>query len=128
MDPVVHFEMPAKDKARMVAFYEKTFGWKGKEMGNDFGGYVVMQTTETDDKGMIKEPGRINGGFYETKTVTSPHVVIAVKDLKASMKMVEEGGGKILNGPTDIPHVGTFASFTDTEGNPCAMLQPAPNM
>ncbi|WP_394295705.1 VOC family protein [Candidatus Methanoperedens nitratireducens] len=27
MNPVVHFEMPAKDKGRMRKFYETAFGW-----------------------------------------------------------------------------------------------------
>jgi len=28
MNPVVHFEMPAKDRARVSEFYTKAFGWK----------------------------------------------------------------------------------------------------
>ena len=35
MNPVVHFEMPAKNKKRVKKFYEKVFGWKMKR-----GGYV----------------------------------------------------------------------------------------
>lgn len=27
MNPVVHFEMPAKDKKRVADFYSKVFGW-----------------------------------------------------------------------------------------------------
>jgi len=38
MNPVVHFEMPAKDRKRMADFYTKVFGWRtqllGPEMGN----------------------------------------------------------------------------------------------
>jgi len=28
MNPVVHFEMPAKDRKRMADFYTRVFGWR----------------------------------------------------------------------------------------------------
>ena len=64
INPVVHFEMGYKDKGRMVKFYETAFGWKAQQMGPEMGGYVVAQTTDTDENGMVKTPGNINGGFY----------------------------------------------------------------
>jgi predicted enzyme related to lactoylglutathione lyase len=71
--------------------------------------------------------GAINGGFYSPTDDPSskvPSVVIAVKDVKASMKAVEKNGGKILRQPYEIPGIGTWASFQDTEGNRVSMLQP----
>ena len=137
MNPVVHFEMGYDDKKRMVDFYTKVFNWKAKMMGPDMGNYVVVQTTETDDKGMIKTPGNINGGLYQkTENALShpPSVVIAVDDIKASMKKVKASGGKILGSmdqsgkhtlePQMIPGVGLWISFQDTEGNRVSMLQP----
>ncbi len=137
MNPVVHFEMGYNDKKRMVDFYANVFGWQGKETGPEMGNYVVMQTTETDDKGMTKKPGNINGGFYqktENPLSHAPSVVIAVDDIKQSMKDVEAKGGKILGGmdsagkhtmePQEIPGVGLWISFQDTEGNRVSMLQP----
>ena len=61
--PVVHFEMGYNDKDRMVKFYESVFGWKAQAMGPEMGNYVVAQTTDTDENGMVKTPGNINGGF-----------------------------------------------------------------
>jgi predicted enzyme related to lactoylglutathione lyase len=60
-------------------------------------------------------------------------VVIAVDDIKKAMKNVEEAGGKVLGGrvpgePDEIPGVGLYASFVDTEGNRVSLLQPAPRM
>ncbi len=43
-------------------------------------------------------------------------------------KKVAEAGGKVLGDPVDIPGVGTYVSFTDTEGNRVSMLQPLPRM
>jgi predicted enzyme related to lactoylglutathione lyase len=32
MNPVVHFEMPAKDNKRVADFYTKAFGWKMNQL------------------------------------------------------------------------------------------------
>ena len=132
MNPVVHFEMPAEDRKRMVDFYSRTFGWETNQLGADFGDYIVVMTSESDQKGP-KEPGRINGGFFQrTKDNQYPSVVIAVDDIREHMKKVEATGGKVLGGaykagePDDIPGVGLYVSFLDTEGNRVGMLQPAP--
>ena len=34
MNPVVHFELPAEDRKRMVDFYTKAFGWEAEIMGD----------------------------------------------------------------------------------------------
>lgn len=128
MDPVVHFEMPGVDKKRMSAFYENAFGWKTHMLGQDMGEYVVVTTTEIDEKtGRPTIPGAINGGFYQkdpNKNDHYPSLVIGVEDAMESMKKVVEAGGKILSGPNDIPGVGLYVSFEDTEGNRVSLLQP----
>lgn len=134
MNSVVHFEMPADDRKRMADFYTRTFGWQTQMLGPEMGDYVVVTTTETDEKGP-KKPGAINGGFFKkTPKSQCPSLVIAVDDIREHMKKVEEAGGKILGGghaagePDDIPGVGLYVSFLDTEGNRVSMLQPAPRM
>ena len=135
MNPVVHFEMPAENKKRMADFYTNVFGWKAQQLGPEMGNYVVVSTSETDEKTMRpKTPGMINGGFYQKSEEMGslhPSVVIAVDDIRESMKKVTDAGGKILGGdpnkpgePGDIPGVGIFCSFIDTEGNRVSMLQP----
>jgi predicted enzyme related to lactoylglutathione lyase len=138
MNPVVHFEMPCEDKKRMVDFYTKAFGWKTKSMGEDMMNYVVVTTTDSDPNdlsGRPKTPGAINGGFYQkTNDPISQHpsVVIAVDDIKKAIKKVTAAGGKVLGGqkrdgePDEIPGVGLYASFIDTEGNRLSILQPSP--
>jgi predicted enzyme related to lactoylglutathione lyase len=87
------------DNSRMKKFYETAFGWKLQQLGVDMGNYVVAQTAETYENGMVKTPGTINGGFYQ-KTDNplshAPSVVIIVQDIKSAMKAVEAGGGKYL--------------------------------
>ena len=128
MNSVVHFEMGANDTKRMVEFYTKVFGWKTQQMGPEMGNYVVAQTTDTDQNGMVKTPGNINGGFYQKTADASSHapsIVISVDDLDESIQKVKSAGGKILSAkPEDIPGVGRRVSFMDTEGNRVSMLQP----
>lgn len=127
MNPVVHFEMPAKDRKRMSNFYSKTFGWKTEQMGPEMNNYVVVSTTETGKDGRPTSPGTINGGFYQRSddpVSHAPSIVISVSDVKAAMKKITEGGGKILGEPMEIPGVGMWVSFMDTEGNRASILQP----
>ncbi len=127
MNPVVHFEMPAEDRKRMAGFYSGVFGWKTELLGEEMGNYVLATTTETDEEGRPKTPGAINGGFYpksDDMPAQYPSVVIAVENIKEYMKKVEKAGGKVLGEPMDIPGVGLYVSFIDTEGNRVSMLQP----
>jgi len=130
MNPVVHFEMPATDRKRMAGFYSKAFGWQTQMLGPDMGDYVVVTTTETDENGP-KKPGAINGGFFPKKDdlpAQYPAVVIAVDNIKESIGKVTQAGGKVLGEPMDIPGVGQYVSFYDTEGNRASILQPQPRM
>jgi predicted enzyme related to lactoylglutathione lyase len=125
MNPVIHFEMPAEDRTRMAKFYSGVFGWQTQMMGEDFGNYVTVSTTDTGPDGRPTTPGAINGGFYP-KTADAPttSVVIGVDDIKAHAKKVAAAGGKLLGDPVEIPGIGWYVSFIDTEGNRLSMLQP----
>jgi len=135
-NPVVHFEMGYNNRERMKKFYSTVFGWTMQQMGQEMGNYVVAQTTETDDKGMVKTPGTINGGFYQktdNPLSQAPSVVISVSDIRKAMQDVVAAGGKILGSmdeagkhtdePQEIPGVGLWISIQDTEGNRVSMLQ-----
>jgi len=127
MNPVVHFEMPYKDPSRVSKFYSETFGWQMNQLGAQMGGYVLAGTTEVDENQMAKEPGAINGGFFEYKDEDGfkmPSVVISVDDLEESIKKVKDSGGEVLGAPMEIPGIGTYVAFHDTESNRVGMLQP----
>lgn len=125
--PVVHFEMPAKDKARVRKFYTDAFGWQMTQLGPEMGNYILAGTTETDENHMVKTPGTINGGFFEHKNedgFDAPHVVIQVEDLDESIEAVKNAGGIITSEKMPIPGIGTYVSFKDSEENNVGMLQP----
>lgn len=128
MDPVVHFEMPYDDAARLNRFYESAFGWHMNTTGAEMGHYVLAVTTESGASGPTR-PGAINGGFFRRKPdwpAQYPSVVIAVEDVRKSSTRVREAGGTVLGEPMEIPGVGQYVSIQDTEGNRVGLLQPLP--
>jgi len=128
MDPVVHFEMPYDDQARMSRFYRSAFGWNTTALGPEMGDYVVAATTESEQTGP-KRPGAINGGFFQRKPdwpAQHPSVVIAVRSIGEAMDRVSKAGGRVLGEPMDIPGIGKYVSFYDTEGNRVSLLEPLP--
>jgi len=128
-NPVVHFEMPYEDADRAAQFYSQAFGWNMNNLGEQMGGYITADTADTDENRMVKTPGTINGGLYPLESAPenkAPSVVISVDDLSKAIEDVKNAGGTMLNEPTEIPGIGMWASFKDTEGNRVSILQPNP--
>jgi uncharacterized protein len=126
MNPVVHFELPYENRERIARFYQSAFGWQLQMMGEDMGNYVIA-TTATSDAKPGAPAGAINGGFYQRNKdwpAQYPSVVIAVPDVSEAMKKISAAGGKVLGEPMQIPGVGMYVSFYDTEENRVSVLQP----
>ncbi len=125
MHPVIHFEMPYEDRARLSAFYQQAFGWQMQTMGEEMGHYVLATTPPTEN-GMPTTPGAINGGFFarSESEPAQPSVVIATEDLAQTMAMVRQAGGEVLCEPMPIPGVGSYVVIRDSEGNRVGVLQP----
>lgn len=129
MDPVVHFEAPYDDARRIARFYEQAFGWKLQQLGPEMGNYVLAVATGEKDVKPDVPRGSIGGGFFPrdpSMPGQHPSVVIAVQDLRASMKKVDKAGGEVLGEPMNIPGVGDYVAFYDTERNRLSMLQATP--
>jgi uncharacterized protein len=130
MNPVVHFELPYENRERITRFYQSAFGWQLEMLGEEMGNYVVA-TTATADAKPGAPAGAINGGFFPRKAdwpAQYPSVVVAVEDIDAAMARVAQAGGEVLGEPMDIPGVGRYVSFFDTERNRLSMLLPVGGM
>jgi len=128
MNPVDHFEMPYDDRERMARFYTDAFGWKTQLLGAEMGHYVTAATTDAEP-GTPLPAGAIHGGFYPRKPdwpAQYPSVVIAVPDIGAAIRQVRRAGGEVLGEPMEIPGIGLYVSFMDTERNRVSLLQPHP--
>jgi predicted enzyme related to lactoylglutathione lyase len=122
MDKVVHFEIPVEELERAQKFYKNVFGWKMESLpGME---YIMIRTSEVDEKGMPKEKGAINGGMLKRQQpVTSPIITIGVQDIEGAMKNVKKMGGEIVRGKIQLGEFGYAAYFKDPEGNIIGLWQ-----
>jgi hypothetical protein len=107
-NPVVHFEICAKDMGKAREFYGKLFDWNMKH--DEAMNYTIVEVGE----------GGIGGGIMQAEEGKFPPYVafyVQVDDLEASVKKAEELGGVIICPPTPIPNMGRFAMFNDLDGN-----------
>jgi len=118
MDDVVHFEIPVDDVGRAKEFYGSIFGWQLDDM--DMGGtqYTTVRTTPVDDQSMPTKPGAINGGMMQrSPDISNPVITINVGSIDDALKQVDSHGGSAVQPKAEIPGMGSFAYFKDTEGN-----------
>jgi uncharacterized protein len=119
MAKVVHFEIPADDLDRAKSFYGSVFGWDLQTMPMPGGEYTSVMTTAVDSETqMPTEPGAINGGMMVRDDRTpSPVITIDVDAIDDALGKVESEGGSTVTPRTEIPGMGAFAYFKDSEGN-----------
>lgn len=124
MDKVMHFEIPADDLARAKKFYGTIFGWRISEMPEM--GYVLVGTVASDENGMPKEPGAINGGMLKREApVTAPVITISVASIEETLTKIKNNGGKIMREKLSVGDMGFAAYFRDTEENVIGLWQSA---
>lgn len=130
MCPVVHFEMPYRDRERAARFYSAAFGWQTQPLGPEMGDYLLVTTAPPGPRpGLPPEAsvGAIHGGLFPFKAdgpMQHPSVVLGVESVRAAMQRIVAAGGEVLGEPMTIPGVGAYVSFVDTEGNRNSLLEP----
>ncbi len=113
---IVHFEIPADDPERAIAFYEGMFGWKIQPWG-DPPTYWLVSTVPTDESGKPTRQG-VNGGLMKKMHPQQPYAnYIGVEDVEAFGAKAEELGGQIVFPKTAVPGMGWFLYIKDPEGN-----------
>jgi hypothetical protein len=126
MDKVVHFEIPTDDVARASEFYRSIFGWDLQDMSGQGMDYALVMTVPVDDQQMPTERGAINGGMMKRSDDTpSPIITIEVASIDDAMKRIEDGGGALVQPRQEIPGMGAFAYFKDSEGNTMGLWETA---
>jgi predicted enzyme related to lactoylglutathione lyase len=111
-------ELVTSDGAAALRFYSALLGWKSLEemdMG-PMGTYRVFGLGDTRIGGMMNLPGgapaRPSWLYY-----------VSTSDLEAAVDRATRRGGKLLNGPMDIPGGGRIAQLADPQGAAFALHQ-----
>jgi predicted enzyme related to lactoylglutathione lyase len=121
MPTVEYFQIPADDINRAREFYKKVFGWEMQKWNNSEKPeqeYWMFQTQ--DEKG---NPG-LGGGLM--KRQSPQHTVtnfITISSIEEYSSKIEQSGGKIIMPKTEIPNMGFFAVFLDSENNMLGIYQ-----
>jgi uncharacterized protein len=114
-------ELATTDPKAAFAFYQELFGWDAMA-AMDMGPSGIYQ--------MFGRKGVTQGGVYE-KPAQMPgppawlHYV-AVHDTHATAARVAELGGKLLNGPMEVPEGPWIAQLLDPQGAAFAIYTPKP--
>ena len=109
-------DLASTDVEAAKKFYTELFGWKLKD---------------SQDAGMVYSEimvgGREMGGIYQMTAEQGggpSHwmAYVAVDDVDASARRVEELGGKVCVPPTDIPNTGRFCVINDPTGATLSLI------
>ncbi len=109
-------ELASTDAEAAKKFYTELLGWMLKESNA-----VGMVYNE------VVVGGQHIGGMYQMGPEyggAPSHWIayVAVEDVEASAKRVEELGGKVCVPPTDIPNTGRFCVITDPAGATLSLI------
>lgn len=108
---ICHIEFHTTDLQATKAFYEEIFAWT-VEVFPGFETYGMFRTPDGFDAGSNADPPSDKG----------PVVHIEVDDIDATLKLIEERGGKMVAPKTKISdEFGCYATFLDNVGNRVAL-------
>jgi uncharacterized protein len=112
-----HIEIPAEDTGRARNFYGELFGWKFADEIPGFEGYHMF-STPVGDAGMAGAIGK-RGEMAPEKVRSYVHV----DSIDDSLSKVTALGGTVLEPKAEVPGMGWYAVFADTEGNELALWE-----
>jgi predicted enzyme related to lactoylglutathione lyase len=113
-------ELSTTDVNGAVAFYTELFGWEkgpGHDMGGDVGVYQL-----------ITQGGKQIGGMFKSPHASMPPswlTYVHVTDIDKAANAVKGGGGRIMNGPHQVPGGSWIVQAMDPQGGMFAVIEPA---
>ena len=112
--PVVHFEINARDPKKVQEFFARLFDWKID--ANNPMNYGLVQTGA--GRGIDGGIGAADAGAQASVTF-----YVEVPDVQAYLNKAEGLGGKTIVPVTEVPGMVTFALFSDPEGHVVGLVK-----
>jgi predicted enzyme related to lactoylglutathione lyase len=101
-------ELMTTDAQRAWDFYQKLFGWQKTD---------AMEMGPGQTYQMFAPPGRPSvGGMFNKPGPAQWLSYVIVKDAKAAAKTIEASGGKVINGPMEVPGGDWITAGIDPQG------------
>jgi predicted enzyme related to lactoylglutathione lyase len=120
MSRVIHFELPADDLERAIAFYKKTFSWNFKKWDGPME-YWLITTGPADQPGIDGGMGRRSDPSTRTENT------IGVDSVDGILAKIKANGGHVIRPKSPVPGVGWMAYCKDTEGNTFDLMEEDPS-
>ncbi|HEU5324285.1 MAG TPA: VOC family protein [Candidatus Limnocylindria bacterium] len=114
-----HIELPADEPERAKRFYAELFDWRFSDAPG-FDGYHLF-TTPSGEQGV--------GGAIGKRGEMAPESMrtyINVRSVDDVLARVPELGGRVIAGKQEVPGMGWFGVFADSEGNELAVWEALP--
>jgi predicted enzyme related to lactoylglutathione lyase len=116
--PVVHFEISAKNQTKISDFYSQLFGW---QVSADNPMNYGLANTKDGELG-------IDGGIYQQQDAADApgiRIYAQVDDAAAYLAKAQELGGSLVQPAMETPGMGIMVGmFQDPEGNRFGVVQP----
>jgi hypothetical protein len=112
--PLVHFQIHARDRKRLQAFYAALFNWDIQERE----GLPIANI----GYGIGGPPEGVAGSILQAEK-SRVAIYVQVADLAASIAKAEQLGGKKVLERLDVPNGPTIGQIEDPEGNLVGLVQ-----
>jgi uncharacterized protein len=119
--PVVHFEVIAKDAEKLQSYYSDLFGWK-IDSDNPMNYGIVQREENVNADGV-----GIGGGVGAGPEGYAGHVTfyVEVPDVEAALAKAESLGGSRMMGPEKVMEQVEIGLFNDPEGHVVGVVKSA---
>ena len=108
-------ELMTTDPSAAGTFYSKVFGWKAQPWDQD-PSYTLWMAAHGPAGGMMRSPG-----------AGSPHWIayVGVRDVSATVATVEQRGGRVQKGVTEMSTGAKYAVLADPQGSVFGVYSPS---
>jgi uncharacterized protein len=119
--PVVHFEVLAKDGDKLKSYYAELFGWQ-IDSNNPMAYGIVDRESNVNSEGV-----GIGGGIGPAPEGYDGHVTfyVEVPDVEAALANAERLGGTRMMGPDQVMEGLEIGLFNDPEGHLVGLVKSA---
>ncbi|MBC8510001.1 MAG: VOC family protein [Anaerolineales bacterium] len=119
MNRPIHFEILTENPEKVLPFYEAVLGWKPAT----WDGPQTYWLMSTGDEEALGINGAIMGRHFDQAVINT----VNVESLEKTLAQIEAHGGKLINGPNQVPGAGTHAYCADPDGIIFGVMEPLQN-
>lgn len=119
----IWYELITPDPAGAKDFYDSVVGWDIGPAVEEYNGYRMIGRSDGGQAGGIL-PLTDEMREHGARPIWLGYIF--VEDVDATLRSIEEAGGKALMPATDLPNVGRIAMVADPQGAPFYVMKPIP--